>query len=86
MISTTNDPVNLGNPHEMTILEMAETILSKTDSRSKIAFKPLPVDDPKVRQPNIERAKNILGWQPGVGLDEGLDSTISYFRQKLHKP
>jgi dTDP-glucose 4,6-dehydratase len=83
MISDCNQPVNLGNPHEMTILEMAETILKKTDSASKIVHKPLPADDPKVRQPNIERARKYLDWSPKVGLDEGLNSTIEYFRKKL---
>ena len=83
MISTTNEPVNLGNPNEMTILEMAETIVRMTGSKSKIAFKPLPVDDPKVRQPNIERASKILGWGPKIGLEQGLTSTIQYFRKKV---
>ncbi|PWT91620.1 MAG: NAD-dependent dehydratase [Acidobacteria bacterium] len=83
MISTTNEPVNLGNPNEMTILEMAETIVRMTGSKSKIAFKPLPVDDPKVRQPNIERASKILGWGPKISLEQGLTSTIQYFRKKV---
>lgn len=85
MVSNYNEPVNIGNPVEMTILEMAETILRMTSSRSRIAFKQLPMDDPKVRQPNIERAKKVLGWQPGVELQEGLTGTIAYFRQKLGK-
>ena len=83
MISPTNEPVNLGNPHEMTILEMAQRIIKMTGSRSPIEFSPLPVDDPKVRQPNIERAKKILQWSPRVNLEEGLVSTIEYFRTKL---
>jgi len=83
MISKYNEPVNLGNPHEMTILEMAHTILKKTGSASQIAYKPLPEDDPKVRQPNIERARKYLEWSPQVTLDQGLDSTIQYFREKL---
>jgi nucleoside-diphosphate-sugar epimerase len=64
-------------------LEMAETILRKTGSKSRIAFKPLPEDDPKVRQPNIERAREFLQWSPQVSLDEGLNTTIDYFRQKM---
>jgi dTDP-glucose 4,6-dehydratase len=84
MVSNYNKPVNLGNPHEMTILEMAETILRKTGSNSRIVFKPLPADDPKVRQPNIDRARKYLQeWSPQVSLDQGLDSTIAYFRKKL---
>lgn len=86
MVSNYNEPVNLGNPVEMTILEMAETIVRMTASRSRIAFKPLPVDDPKVRQPNIERARKVLGWEPKVVLKEGLTGTIAYFRQKLGSP
>jgi dTDP-glucose 4,6-dehydratase len=84
MISDYNLPVNIGNPHEMTIYEMAETILRMTGSTSRIALKPLPEDDPKVRQPNIARAKKILGWSPVVDLEQGLTSTIEYFRKKLH--
>ncbi len=76
-------PVNLGNPSENTILEIAELILAKTGSRSKIAFKPLPADDPKQRQPDISLAKNELGWQPSVPPDSGLDRTIGYFRKTI---
>jgi UDP-glucuronate decarboxylase len=76
-------PVNLGNPSENTILEIAELILAKTGSRSKIAFKPLPADDPKQRQPDISLAKNELGWQPSVPPDSGLDRTIEYFRKTI---
>lgn len=83
MISNYNEPVNLGNPKEMTILEMAETVLQMTGSKSKIVFVPLPVDDPKVRQPNIERARKILGWSPNVSLEDGLRTTIDYFRSKI---
>jgi dTDP-glucose 4,6-dehydratase len=83
MVSNYNEPVNLGNPVEMTILQMAETILRMTESRSRIAFKPLPVDDPKVRQPNIDRARAVLKWEPKITLEEGLTGTIAYFRQKL---
>ncbi|HEY4492511.1 MAG TPA: SDR family NAD-dependent epimerase/dehydratase, partial [Acidobacteriota bacterium] len=83
MISDYNEPVNLGNPHEMTIQQMAEKVIAMTGSSSQCVYESLPVDDPKVRQPNIERAKRILGWAPKVGLDEGLISTIEYFKQKL---
>lgn len=83
MISDYNEPVNLGNPHEMTILQMAETIVRMTATKSKIGFKPLPVDDPRVRQPNIDRARKILGWSPKVDLEDGLKDTIEYFRKKL---
>ena len=76
-------PVNLGNPVENTILEIAELILAKTGSRSEIAFKPLPADDPKQRQPEISLAKAELGWQPTMPLDAGLDETIAYFEETL---
>jgi len=74
-------PVNLGNPTESTILEIAELILEKTGSRSEIAFKPLPADDPKQRRPDITLAKAELGWQPAVPLDRGLGETIAYFEE-----
>ncbi len=73
------DPVNIGNPHEMTILEFADTIRELVGSASEIDFKPLPVDDPKTRQPDITRAKAILGWEPQVALRDGLAATIEYF-------
>ena len=76
-------PVNLGNPVENTILQIAELILAKTGSRSEIAFKPLPADDPKQRQPEITLAKTELGWQPAVALDSGLDETIAYFEKTI---
>jgi dTDP-glucose 4,6-dehydratase len=76
-------PVNIGNPHEMTVFQFAETILELTGSKSRIVYKPLPQDDPQVRQPDITRAKKILGWEPKVGLDEGLAKTIDYFRMAL---
>lgn len=78
--SAEHDPVNLGNPDEYTILALAETIVERTGSSSAIEFKPLPVDDPKVRRPDITRAKEILGWEPKVGLEDGLDRTIAWFR------
>lgn len=82
MLSKENDPVNIGNPHEMTIEEIATTIVRMTGSRSKIVYRPLPTDDPKVRQPDITRARTLLGWEPKVKLEEGLTKTIEYFRKK----
>lgn len=76
-------PVNLGNPGEFTMLELAEKVLSKTDSRSRLIFRPLPEDDPKMRRPDISLAARRLKWQPQVPLDEGLDAVIAYFREKL---
>ncbi len=73
------DPVNIGNPDERTILEFAEAVLRETGSKSKIEFRPLPQGDPKVRQPDITRARTLLGWQPRVGLDEGLRTTVEFF-------
>jgi dTDP-glucose 4,6-dehydratase len=76
-------PVNIGNPHEMTVLEFAKTIIELTGSKSEITYKPLPEDDPQVRQPDITKARTILGWEPKVSLAEGLKKTIEYFRTKL---
>ena len=76
-------PVNIGNPHELTVLEIAETILKLTRSSSKIVLEPLPEDDPKVRRPDITRAKELLDWTPKIQLEEGLYRTIDYFRSKL---
>ena len=78
-----NEPVNIGNPDEITILQFAKEIIELTGSKSKIAFKPLPEDDPKVRQPDITRAREVLGWEPKVPRLEGLKRTIGYFKQKL---
>lgn len=78
-------PINLGNPNEFTILELAEKVLSLTNSKSKLIFKPLPADDPKQRKPSIDRAKKELNWTPSVGLDEGLVQTIAYFDQLITK-
>lgn len=84
LMSDINDPFNIGNPHEMTIKEMAEMVLKVTGSKSKLIYKPLPIDDPKVRQPNITRAKKYLGWEPEIGLEEGLKKTVQWFKtQKL---
>lgn len=76
-------PMNLGNPGEFTILELAEKVIQFSDSKSEIVFKPLPMDDPKQRQPNIEQAKKLLNWQPTIALDDGLKRTIAYFDQLL---
>jgi dTDP-glucose 4,6-dehydratase len=81
--SDEKDPVNIGNPAEMTILQFAHRIIELSGSRSQVVYKPLPVDDPKVRQPDIAKARRILGWEPKVGLDEGLRSTIDFFKAKL---
>jgi dTDP-glucose 4,6-dehydratase len=74
-------PVNLGNPDEMTILEFAERIRRLTGSKSKVVHEPLPQDDPKQRKPDIEKARRLLGWEPRVPLEEGLQQTVEYFRQ-----
>jgi len=79
----TADPINLGNPQEMTLLELAKRILRLTGSRSEIVFRPLPVDDPKVRQPDITRARTLLGWEPRIDTDEGLRLTVDWFKHKL---
>jgi len=83
MASAETDPVNLGNPHEITIGALAERIIALTGSRSRIAHRPLPVDDPRVRQPDITRARTLLGWEPRVSLEEGLARTLEYFRGKI---
>lgn len=76
------EPINLGNPQEMTVLEFANLIKELTGSKSPLEFRPLPVDDPKVRQPDITKARVFLGWEPKVPLQEGLQRTIEYFRRK----
>ncbi|HEX6174295.1 MAG TPA: UDP-glucuronic acid decarboxylase family protein [Candidatus Binatia bacterium] len=76
-------PVNIGNPHEMTVLQFAKKILELTGSKSEIAYRPLPQDDPQVRQPDITKARKLLNWEPKVDLDEGLIKTIDYFRGRL---
>lgn len=81
LLSDLNEPCNVGNPREMTILEFAQTILRLTSSRSEITFEPLPTDDPHVRQPDISLAKGRLGWEPKVSLEEGLAKTVDYFRR-----
>jgi dTDP-glucose 4,6-dehydratase len=83
MESNVNDPVNIGNPQEMTIEAIARMIIKLTGSKSKLVYRPLPEDDPKVRQPDITRARTLLGWEPKVGLEEGLTRTLEYFRTKV---
>ena len=80
-----HDPVNIGNPNEMTLVALARRIVSLTGSTSKLVFEPLPVDDPKVRQPDITRARQLLGWTPRVDVDEGLRRTIAWFREQVAK-
>jgi dTDP-glucose 4,6-dehydratase len=83
MESDLNDPVNIGNPHEMTIEDIARAIIRLTGSKSQLVYRPLPEDDPKVRQPDITRARTLLGWEPKVSLEEGLIKTLEYFRTKI---
>jgi dTDP-glucose 4,6-dehydratase len=83
MAASTNEPVNIGNPHEVTIEEIARTIVRLVDSKSRLVYRDLPVDDPKQRRPDITRARTLLGWEPTVGLEEGLLKTVGYFRSKL---
>jgi len=83
MMSETSDPVNIGNPHELTMRQLAERIVALTGSKSRIVEKPLPADDPKKRKPDITRARTLLGWEPKVSLDLGLPKTLEYFRRKL---
>ncbi len=80
LLSGEPDPVNIGNPAELSVLDFARTIQKLTGTKSEIVFKPLPVDDPRVRQPDISKAKSKLGWEPKVPLEEGLPRTIDYFR------
>jgi len=82
-LSEFHEPVNIGNPREMTIKEFGEAILQITGSKSGIEYRPLPVDDPKVRQPDISRARRILGWEPKVQFEEGIVTTIDYFRPRV---
>lgn len=89
MMNTSSEiigPINLGNPSERTILNLAELILSKINTKSKIIFKDLPQDDPIKRKPDITLAKNVLNWQPQISIEDGLDKTIEYFEKKLKTP
>ncbi|MDP3683718.1 MAG: GDP-mannose 4,6-dehydratase, partial [Ignavibacteria bacterium] len=83
LLSDEVEPVNIGNPDEITIKQFAEEVLRIMDSKSKIIYQPLPQDDPKVRQPNIEKAKRILGWEPKIDRAEGLKITIEFFKSKV---
>jgi dTDP-glucose 4,6-dehydratase len=83
MESGVHDPVNIGNPNEMTLLDMAKTVVEMTESRSEIVFEALPVDDPQVRQPDITRAQDLLGWEPKIDLREGLAKTIEHASANL---
>ncbi|HTM34611.1 MAG TPA: UDP-glucuronic acid decarboxylase family protein [Vicinamibacterales bacterium] len=83
MEAPVNDPVNIGNPQELTIEQIARKIIEMTGSKSRVVYKPLPEDDPKVRQPDITRARTLLGWEPKVTLEEGLSKTVDYFRAKV---
>jgi dTDP-glucose 4,6-dehydratase len=85
MESDVHDPVNIGNPQEMTLLELAKRVIRLSGSASAIVFHPLPVDDPKIRQPDITRARTLLGWEPRVDVDDGLRQTIEWFRQALDR-
>jgi dTDP-glucose 4,6-dehydratase len=79
LLSDVNTPVNIGNPTEMTILDFAKQIIQITGSRSKIIYKPLPIDDPKVRRPDISKAKRELKWEPVIDIQQGLKNAIKYF-------
>jgi dTDP-glucose 4,6-dehydratase len=83
MLSDQNDPINIGNPHEMSIEQIGRTIIRMTGSKSSLVYRDLPTDDPKVRRPDITKARTLLGWEPKVPLEEGLERTIDYFRKKL---
>jgi len=81
-----NEPMNIGNPEEYTILDLAEAIIKATGSSSEIVFEPLPTDDPQVRRPDISLARQVLGWEPRVGLAEGLERTAAWYRAELAAP
>ncbi|MCK5594987.1 GDP-mannose 4,6-dehydratase, partial [bacterium] len=82
LLSGVNTPVNIGNPAEMTILDFAKQVIQITESKSKIIFKPLPVDDPRVRRPDISKAKKELNWESVVDIQQGIRSTVEFFRNK----
>jgi dTDP-glucose 4,6-dehydratase len=83
MAASTNEPVNIGNPHEVTIEQIARTIIRLLGSKSQVVYRPLPIDDPKQRRPDITRARTMLGWEPSVGLEDGLLKTVAYFKTKV---
>jgi len=84
MATKTSDPVNIGNPREVTITEIAKTIIALVGSKSLLVYRPLPIDDPKQRRPDITRARTLLGWEPTIDLEEGLLKTVDYFKNKLN--
>jgi len=84
-MSDCHEPVNIGNPHEMNVLEFAHKIITLCGSSSEVIHKPLPVDDPKIRQPNIEKARKLLKWEPKMDLEKGLRLTIEYFKSLISK-
>jgi dTDP-glucose 4,6-dehydratase len=85
LMSDVKDPTNIGNPDEITMLELAQEVITLTGSKSKIVFRDLPADDPKIRQPDITRARALLQWQPRVNRREGLMKTVEYFKAQLGK-
>jgi dTDP-glucose 4,6-dehydratase len=82
LASDEHDPVNIGNPTEMTVLDMAKMVIRLTGSTSDIEYLPRPVDDPTIRRPDISRARAILGWEPQVGVEDGLKRTIEWFKEQ----
>lgn len=86
LVSDINDPVNIGNPSEMTVLEFANKVIELTESSSRIIPMPLPVDDPKIRRPDISKAKRLLEWEPKISVEEGLKKTIEYFKSVRKEP
>ena len=85
LLSSETNPVNIGNPDEITIKEFAEEVIKLTGTKSKIIYKDLPEDDPKIRQPNIEKAKRVLGWEPKIDRSEGLKITLEYFKKEVNR-
>jgi dTDP-glucose 4,6-dehydratase len=83
VVASVHDPVNIGNPRELTVIEIARLILKLTGSSSDISYHPLPTDDPKVRRPDIQRARTLLGWEPTVLLEDALVRTIEYFKKSF---
>jgi dTDP-glucose 4,6-dehydratase len=81
-----NEPVNIGNPREMTLLQLARQIIQMSGSRSEVVFRPLPTDDPKVRQPDITKARRVLGWEPRIEVEDGLRRTIDWCRKLVTQP
>jgi dTDP-glucose 4,6-dehydratase len=84
--SDVHEPVNIGNPNEMSLLEMAKLIIELTESRSEVVFEALPVDDPQVRQPDITRARDLLGWEPEIDVRDGIARTIEHYSKLLGRP